>query len=437
MGRNLELISKQIIKPSSPTPHHLRNYNLSFLDQIAPAAYVRLALFYEANKHTIINDSFGTSILLKNSLAKTLTHFYPLAGRALDDFVIHCNDEGAEYTEVRVPCKLSETIESKDAKDINLLFPYDMHFDFKKEILLAVQFNIFDCGGIAIGMSFSHKLVDGTSANAFVFTWAAITQGARDGHEVIKNLNLSAAIHFPSVDVSDYMPNKGTIRDKIATKRFTFNKSSIAALREAAGSNVFSADHSQVRRTTRYEAISAFIWRRLMGIFQSKPGQKNKEYAAVHAVNLRGRMAPPLDSNSFGNIWQYAVASSPQVLEIEKENQDYYHGILVNQLSKAIREINGDYIRKLQSGEWYTKWMKERIKNVEVIAFTSWCTFPMYDIDFGWGKPVFATSLGRPFRNVTVFTSNRNGDGIEAWVNLLEEDMAMFESDSEVLSFAS
>ncbi|EEF51842.1 conserved hypothetical protein [Ricinus communis] len=67
MGRNVELISKEFIRPSSPTPHHLRNYNLSFLDQIAPAASHS---FYEAIM--IINDSFGTSIVLKNSLPKTI-----------------------------------------------------------------------------------------------------------------------------------------------------------------------------------------------------------------------------------------------------------------------------------------------------------------------------------------------------------------------------
>ena len=50
MVTNLEILSKEMIKPSSPTPHHLRNLQLSLLDQIAPSAYIPLIFFYNANQ---------------------------------------------------------------------------------------------------------------------------------------------------------------------------------------------------------------------------------------------------------------------------------------------------------------------------------------------------------------------------------------------------
>ncbi|KAF3950894.1 hypothetical protein CMV_023406 [Castanea mollissima] len=42
---------------------------------------------------------------------------------------------------------------------------------------LAVQVNIFDCGGIGIGLCSSHKITDGATLNAFLNTWAAIAGG--------------------------------------------------------------------------------------------------------------------------------------------------------------------------------------------------------------------------------------------------------------------
>ncbi|BBG93943.1 hypothetical protein Prudu_002102 [Prunus dulcis] len=48
----VELITKETIKPSSPTPHHLHHHQLSFLDQLAPHAYVPFLYFYEFNGST-------------------------------------------------------------------------------------------------------------------------------------------------------------------------------------------------------------------------------------------------------------------------------------------------------------------------------------------------------------------------------------------------
>ncbi|KAJ0781433.1 putative salutaridinol 7-O-acetyltransferase [Helianthus annuus] len=44
------IISREIIKPSSPTPSHHRSYNLSQLDQCIPHIYMPLILFYPNNE---------------------------------------------------------------------------------------------------------------------------------------------------------------------------------------------------------------------------------------------------------------------------------------------------------------------------------------------------------------------------------------------------
>lgn len=46
MAINVKILEKETIKPSSPTPLHLRNLTLSFNDQFEPDIYVPLLLFY-------------------------------------------------------------------------------------------------------------------------------------------------------------------------------------------------------------------------------------------------------------------------------------------------------------------------------------------------------------------------------------------------------
>ncbi|CAL9026153.1 unnamed protein product, partial [Prunus brigantina] len=83
----VEVIRKETIKPSSPTPHHLRTSSLSVFDQLQPDMYISLLLFYPNNiSDDVVNNIDHNSLfaerskLLKTSLSEALTQFYPFAG---------------------------------------------------------------------------------------------------------------------------------------------------------------------------------------------------------------------------------------------------------------------------------------------------------------------------------------------------------------------
>ena len=48
------------------------------------------------------------------------------------------------------------------------------------EVQLAIEVNIFNCGGMAIGTCALHKFVDGGTFSSFLNMWAKITKGAGD-----------------------------------------------------------------------------------------------------------------------------------------------------------------------------------------------------------------------------------------------------------------
>lgn len=68
---------------------------------------------------------------------------------------------------------------------------------------------------------------------------------------------------------------------------------------------------------------------------------------------------------------------------------------------------------------------------------SSWTRFGLYEMDFGWGKPAWVSIGSIMFLNFVVLTDTKDGEGIEAWVTLKEDEMASFEHDHELLSFAS
>ena len=108
----------------------------------------------------------------------------------------------------------------------------------------------------------------------------------------------------------------------------------------------------------------------------------------------------------------------------------------------TIRKIDNEYVKKLQDHAQHLNFLEEasaKVMKEDVVpfSFSSWCRLPMYEVDFGWGNPVWIGLVSMPFKNVVIFIDTKSGDGIEVWVNLKEEDMAKFESDTELLAYAS
>ncbi|KAF8403631.1 hypothetical protein HHK36_011735 [Tetracentron sinense] len=416
----VEIISREIIKPSSPTPHHLTNFTLSFLDQLAPPVYVPIFLFYSAHADCNIGN-------LKNSLSATLTLFYPVAGRIKDGTSVDCNDDGADYFVAQVSgTPLSDFLGQPKPDVLKLLLPCEPNTTWSgsgTDVLLAIQVNVFDCGGLAIGVCISHKIADAASLATFVGTWSAIARGATE--IVVPRFDLAS--FFPPRDLSGFMASTGIIRDKIVTNRFVFDASNIAALRAKAAT---------AGTCTRVEALSAFIWSRFLALFTERKAGTENMHVLMHAVNLRKRMDPPLPQHSFGNVWRQTMTMP--LGESDKDSPRALEGLVRD----AIRKIDGEYVRKFQEGDEYMKNIIEigqQFSKGEVVlfCFSSWCWFPFYEVDFGWGKPTWVCTTTLPFKNVVIFMDTKSGDGIEAWVNMLEDDMAEFERDPELFEFTS
>ncbi|MCD9639986.1 hypothetical protein HAX54_024997 [Datura stramonium] len=398
------------------------------------APYAPIVLFYPNLGNGKVREK---SALLKKSLAETLSSFHPLAGRFKDELSIDCNDQGVNYVTTNVNCHLIEFLNEPNLELIGQFLPCQPPF---KELAAGdcvtnIQVNVFECGGIAIGLCIAHKILDGSGLSTFLKNWAGLACNSKEVHCP----NLMANYFFPAEDLwlrdtSMTMWSSMFKKGNFVTKRFVFNASAIDNLKAMSTS-------PHIKHPTKVEVVSSFIWKCLIAASKDKKcSNKRSNSLLTHIVNLRKRAAPALPENILGNLLWLSGAKNTAKHDMELPD-------LVNQVRKSISRVDDCYVKRLRDDEGcylMRKFLKEIgdfcRKGANHYGFTSWCKFGFYDIDFGFGKPIWLSSISSRcsfFMNLIILMETRCVDGIEAWVTLDEEEMNMLVGNQELLAFAS
>ncbi|XP_010050977.1 stemmadenine O-acetyltransferase [Eucalyptus grandis] len=226
MATKVKVVSTETIKPSSPTPPHLRNFNFCLLDQLAPPFYVPVVLFYSAPDEKAAPDSASVSGNLETSLAQVLSLFYPLGGRVKGNAGIDCDDEGALYLEAKAHFELSKVLSYPDIDQLQQFLPfspYRVSTNNEDQVIKGVQANFFDCGSIRIGICISHKIANGALVSAFLNAWSAIANNGIDSKASLITPFLKASELFQPKDINFQIPSRVISREKLSTKRFCFD----------------------------------------------------------------------------------------------------------------------------------------------------------------------------------------------------------------------
>ncbi|OMP09460.1 Transferase [Corchorus olitorius] len=418
----VQIISRETIKPSSPTPPHLRTHKLSLLDHIYVSVPINIPvlLFYSA---TDVNPS-KRCLQLKQSLSKTLTHFYTFAGRILDESdTIDCNDEGVSFVEARVGIDMSVVLKEPEFGLMQQLLPCC-------EESLAIQVNYFACGGMAICVCVRHAVADTCGLATFLQSWA----GVACGNDIEYKVTFDCSSLFPPRDLSGLWKSleetQGVIFSQdVVTKRFLFDGSKIASLRDEIGK--CSPSPISLYRPTRFEAVSALLWNAMLA--SNIPEIDRSSVYVVSPVNLRKRMNLPLLQKCVGNVNQFTMTEL--LIEEEKKNLSY----LAMKIHDSIAKVDDECVKMLHADGEYLKILEIAMKQFGkqwMFSFSSWCRFPFYETDFGWGKPIwFGTTLR--LNKTAFFLDSPDGEGIQVWLTLPPEEMVKLEQDPGMLAFAT
>ncbi|XP_009612504.1 stemmadenine O-acetyltransferase-like [Nicotiana tomentosiformis] len=444
MERKIEIVSMELIRPTSPTPDHLRCFEFSYLDQMAIPVFAPLALFYPPpSSHSTGGDHESYSnleearaanssrlLLLKKSLSETLARFYPFAGR-IKGYLIECNDDGVPFYEAFA--------HNYQFEDIHRKFDVTKHFLPSVEgssvlhyscFPLLVQVTMFECGGMAIGMSAFHKVADGATLCTLANAWAITT---RDSPDCVLPPEFVATAKFlpPPIPYVLNAPKfqfdftKFFYNEQRVTKLFTFDASTIASLKAKAVCN------DDVAVPTRVEVVSAVIWKSAM----AASGTETRSSKFAHQVNIRKRFVPPLPNHCVGNAIAIATACKG-----DKDGSDL--STLVTCIRKSLSELSSKYVDKQNRDEAilaiphdFLELTDAHFRGEIAMQISSVCGYQFYDVDFGWGKPSWFSVIQTGTRNQVILMDSRDSGGIDALVCLKDENsMSVFEHELELLA---
>ncbi|PKI77043.1 hypothetical protein CRG98_002546 [Punica granatum] len=296
--------------------------------KFSPAVYIPVVLFYTG---TGTGLDAVVSQRPKTSLSNTLTD--AAYTRIRDNICIDCNDNGVEFLEawVCVGTSLADVL-ARPEPDVLLRFLPARIMSLKAYTgsLLQVQVSLFECAGLVIGISASHKLADAATLSTLIKRWA---HSACDGPEEVEPPDLAAASVFPPTKMLTTAQPGEALKLKLRTRRYVFDAKKIATLKVKSTSEV-------VPRPTRVEAVCTLLWKCKIKALESN-AEPWKPSVLAQTVNLRKRLDSAMPEDSVGNLIGFYMA------RVDRISDEADLPSLVAKMRKSMDEYVRYYTRKL------------------------------------------------------------------------------------------
>ncbi|XP_052166063.1 putrescine hydroxycinnamoyltransferase 1-like [Oryza glaberrima] len=416
----VEEIESCFIAPSEDTPR--QGLWLSPLDIVlANRGHTPNVYFY---RRDVVAASTNTDFFevgrIKEAMAKALVAFYPLAGRLHVDGSsrpkIECNAEGALFVVARSELTVDDFSDLKPSPELRRLFVPRIE---PASIVLGIQVTFLSCGGVALGTVLHHAAIDALSACHFLQTWSSFS---RDGEAAVVDLpchdrTLLRARSPPVVhpDVHSMFSLKLNLCEPlgpISTKIFTISVHQLAALKRICGG------------MSTFCAVSALVWQ-CMCVARQLP--LDAETCVTFPVNIRRRVTPPLPDRYFGNALV--------IMKVASMVRDVVLGTLAAsaaQIKSTLGRLDGEMLQSVidynEIAGMSNKPAKGNLPDTE-LRMIGWLGMPVYDVDFGWGKPEVmsrAESVRSGFVYMMDGTDN-DGGGVRVLMCMEARKMEEFE----------
>ncbi|KAL3617533.1 hypothetical protein CASFOL_037854 [Castilleja foliolosa] len=403
--------------------------------------------------------------LLKLSLSKTLSHFPALAGRLQTNAAGHvhivCNDAGVEFSHAKAPHLSVGALLPPPEQDIPAAFRRFFQFDSTlsyaghSKPLVAVQVTELN-DGIFVGCTVNHAVVDGTSFWNFFNTYAEVARGAKNvsrspvfGRDTV--FDSPEVLPLPEGGPSATFSGDEPLREKI----FRFSREAILRLKLRANNparkpaksgpeilgkqsnDSWEANYNGKKKDptaeiSSFQSLSAQLWR---SVTRARNLNENKTTTFRMAVNCRHRLEPRLEPLYFGNLIQSIPTTAPAG---ELLSNDLSWG--ADQLHRNVVAHDDATVRRGVK-DWESNPRLFPLGNFDgaMITMGSSPRFPMYDNDFGWGRPL-AVRSGRANKfdgKISAFPGPDGDGGVDLEVVLAPETMAGLENDYEFMQYVS
>ncbi|KAI4356001.1 hypothetical protein L6164_000055 [Bauhinia variegata] len=400
--------SNHTILPSEPTPKG--RLWLSKCDQlIHPRTYTPTIYIYKPQHR---NHTTSCSVIerMRDSLSKTLVHYYPLAGRlrciGRKQYEVDCNEMGVTLLEAESDKILDEYDDFAPDSSIRELIPkIDFGEPIEKLPFLFVQVTRFSCGSFSVGFASSHMVMDGVSATDFVKSWAKLARGYKLNKEETPSLDRMALqsqelrmVQAPRFRHREFEPlplilsqsdNTEERNKETSIELLKFTKEEVEKLKikvnQATKVQEIVGQHG--RPYSKFEALSAHIWR----CVTKARRPDNLQPTVVWTVgDIRNRLNPPLPGNYFGNAVFPTVTPECLSGDIISKTLSY----AAEKVRESIETLTDEYIRS--QFDFLTSDQLHKFGSVQDhflgnpnLTIGCWTGIPIFEADFGWGKPIY------------------------------------------------
>jgi hypothetical protein len=406
---------------------------------------VPLSVFDKVNFETYVSVIYvfrpptPPNAALEAGLAKALAEYPEWAGRlGVDERTggraILLTGEGARLVEATADVALDAVLPLSPTPEVTSLHPSE---EGAEEVML-VQLTRFACGGLAIGFTTHHLVSDGHATSNFFVAWSQATRGAaidpapfhdracffksRDPPRVEFN-HRGAEFKKPAPP----HPVAGNDDDEVVVHKAHFSREFIANLKSQA-----SPPGGRPCSTVR--CVVAHLWRCITAARGLDAGTANTSVSI--AVDGRAQMSPPVPQGYTGNLvlWACPTAAARDLVA-----RPLRHAVeLINrELARVDRSYFRSFVDFVASGTVEAEGLVPAADAREVvlsgvspnIKVDSWLGFPLYDLDFGGGRPCFFMPSYLPVEGLLFLLPSCNGDGsVDAYVPLFSRHMDTFKS---------
>ncbi|KAL6606060.1 hypothetical protein ACP70R_041713 [Stipagrostis hirtigluma subsp. patula] len=408
----VQVLTSELVVPADETPAGA--LWLSNLDLAARRGYTPTVYFYRPNGE----PGFFAADAVRDSLARALVAFYPLAGRlGLDAdgrVQIDCTGEGAVFVTARsdhysLDELMAEFVPCGEMRD---LFVPPTPAPNPPCALLFVQVTRLRCGGVVLGQAMHHSVCDARGAAHFFETWASIARGASAMTPPVPpcfdhTLLAARPARAVAYDHPEYKPEPEPV-DAVAASTYasailTMTKEQVGALKaRCAGASTF-------------RAVVALVWQCACRARALPPEAETRLYSMV---DMRARLAPPLPPGYFGNA-VVRTSVSAKVGEVVSNPVGY-----AARRALAATSQGDDYARSLVDyleGVDAMNLPRSGISRAHLRAI-SWMGMSLYEADFGWGAPAFMGPALMYYSGFVYVMNAAGKDGALALVLSLEPE---------------
>jgi hypothetical protein len=423
----------ELVPPEKPTPQEFK-YLSNIDDQSGLRNHIPFVHLYPPCA-TVGARVQGLIMMIKQSLAKVLVFYYPVAGRLRNadkgKLVVDCCGQGVMFRRASADitlaqlCKINGELKPPFPQWDKLLVDDIWGSNLiTNSPLLRVQVTTLACGGFILAYTFNHCICDAYGAYQFITAVSKFCKNPNRntpsalptwGRETLKPRS-PPIISYPHHEYDDDLKNPTisySVSDfkSLAQTSILFSRADITALKSQINGNKYPT----------FDAIASCLWRARTRTLISPESSTR----LIFPIDTRFRYKPSLPNGYYGTVVVFPCTVIKAAKLVEEP---------LSYTAKLIWEVKKDVIRD--------EYRASVLDLIEVNGRRGFCSEGAFvvsdmsrlrfvDVDFGWGGGVYGgparAGTGTVPGMVTSVIGHKNEEGVEGALALVSLPPASLE----------